>query len=168
MCTGENLTSGRYFTITEDRIGWGTLTFTSPTQRKDCSTDATMVVAEVIVTMTSDSATIPPVLQALAIQYAVRPKVVMIWEYAVICENGLLKLDGTPMRIGAERIRTVVQAMADTIGSCTVVTPEETSAELSVVDYKEGYSWHDNSQQWVASLLVTAIETAKGNETLVA
>ena len=72
--------------------------------------------------------------------------------------DGLVKRDGTPLRLGAEAIRNAVKGAAEAQGSVTVVLPDESSQQLSVVDYGEAMSWDERLRQWRAALAVKGVQ----------
>ena len=146
--------------------------FTATASRKDLDVDTTYVRArfglEAAAGQFTYSQTVPLIIHSVSVQFAIRPPRLMQWEMALLCENSLQKRDGTIMRIGAERIRTVAQAAVDTYGSCTFYLADESNGvQLSVIDSEEGYAWDDSTEQWRAAIFLKCIETAKGNEVLI-
>lgn len=99
-----------------------------------------------------------PLLSVLAIHHALRLDRIMQHEFDVLDADGLVKRDGTPMRIGRTVIRSGVQSAVDAAGSVTVILPDESSQQLSFVDYSEGFAFDEVGRQWRASLHCQAIQ----------
>jgi hypothetical protein len=98
------------------------------------------------------------VVTGAAVTFMVRPPVKLIYQFSIICEDGLVKRDGVPFRRTAKQIRDEVRGYVDTRGSVTVTLPDESSQSLVLTDYQEGYAWDDRTESWRTALQVTAVQ----------
>lgn len=111
----------------------------------------------IIVTAT-DAATVTPVFTSFALHYRVNPQRVMVWELVILAEDGLVDRSGTPLRIGADRIRSVVQtAYADTNGVALILPDEETVATVQLTNYEEGITWDSRARKYRSTITVQAV-----------
>lgn len=135
-------------------------TFTTPIhQRVDFPNNTGVYLADFRVAFISAAATSTPVVTAVAIHHAVRPALILSYEFRVLAADGLVTRSGRPVHtVGAAQFRTVVKAAAAAIGSVTVVLPDESVQQLTFVDYKEGISFDTRLRKWTASLDVTAVQ----------
>jgi len=99
-----------------------------------------------------------PLLSAVAINHALRLDRVMTYEADTLCADGLTKRDGTPMRLGRTKIRQAMTNAVDAAGSTTVYLPDESSQQLSFIDYQESFAFDEVGRQWTAALHWQAIQ----------
>jgi hypothetical protein len=99
-----------------------------------------------------------PLVSAFAIHHAVRPERVMQFEADTLCADGLVKRDGTPLRIGRKGIREAMQIAVDSINPVRVILPDETDLMLSFVDYSEAQAFDEVGRQWRGALHWKAVQ----------
>ena len=106
----------------------------------------------------TEADTTTPVLTGIGISYTTHPPILLRYKpFHVLAENGLRRNDGSFIRIGADRIRTVIKAACELTAGVTVITADETSQTLVLKDYKEELLWDKGAQQFRAVLSFTGI-----------
>lgn len=105
---------------------------------------------------TSNSAT--PLVSAVAIGHALRPKRYMQVELTILCADGLVRRDGVPLRIGRRHIQQIVEQAVDSPGAVHCTMPDESVQELSFTDYAISQSFDEVGRQWRGSLTVKAVQ----------
>jgi hypothetical protein len=163
--TGEFLDSNNYVTLeykTElTQPTWTALSnvFDTPTyEMAPFPTTTSTVLAAFRVHLTNTAATASPLVSAVTIGHALRPKRYMQVELTILCSDGLVRRDNVPLRIGRRQIQRVIEAAVDTPGAVTCVLPDETVRELSFTDYSVAQSFDEIGRQWRGSLVVKAVE----------
>jgi hypothetical protein len=137
----------------------GTTFATSIRQRVDFPNNVGVYLADMRAVLISAATTSTPQITAIALHHAVRPALLLTYDFRVLAADGLVKRNGAPIHtIGASQIRSVVKAAAAAIGSVTVILPDETVLQLNVVDYKESTAFDTRLRKWTASLDVTAVQ----------
>ena len=135
---------------------------TVPGERREfiADTAGTNIGVKVIIARSTD--TTSPLVHGVGFAFSLRPLVSLVHEFSVIAEDGLLKLDGTRLGIGASKIESLIKAAVTTVGSVTCYLPDHNgvSMELAFVSYTKGVAWSDRAKRWMASLQITAVESA--------
>jgi hypothetical protein len=121
-------------------------------------TSAVAVLAAFRVHLVNTVNTKSPLVSAFAIGHALRPERFMQIQVEVLCSDGLVRLDGVPLRIGRDEIKRVVEAAVDTPGAVTCTLPDETVLDLSFTDYAVSQSFDEVGRQWRGSLAVKAVQ----------
>jgi len=121
-------------------------------------TTASAVLAAFRVHLVNTAATASPLVSAVSIGHALRPKRFMQVELTILCSDGLVRRDGVPMRIGRRQIKDVVDAAVDTPGAVRCTLPDESVHDLSFTDYSIGQSFDEVGRQWRGSLTVKAVQ----------
>ncbi len=161
---GNNLSSQDYVQLryrTDPAAGWSTLAndFDSqPSEKADFPKGTAGVLCDLDVVLKSTVASSCPQVTGLGLHHVLRPALRLLCEFNVLAEDGLVRRDGTPLRLGADRIRYLVRNAVDTPGSVAVVLPDETSQEWFLVSYSEGQAWDERLRQWRAALTVKATQ----------
>ena len=120
--------------------------------------DASTVQAQFKVHLNNIVATSSPLVSAVSIGHALRPKRFMQVELAILCSDGLVRRDGIPMRIGRRQIQRLVENAVDTPGAIVCTLPDESVQELSFTDYSISQSFDELGRQWHGSLTVKAVQ----------
>lgn len=121
-------------------------------------TDATTTLAAFRVHLHNTAATASPLVSAVSIGHALRPKRYMQVELMILCADGLVRRDGVPLRIGRRAIQCAVEQAVDNPGAVTCVLPDESVQELSFTDYAISQSFDEIGRQWRGSLTVKAVQ----------
>lgn len=163
--TGPNLDSDNYvqaeYKTTPDAASYtafGTDFTAGPRQKEDFPNNTSATMADFLFTFVSTANTDTPQVSGIGLHHAVRPALVLEYQYRVLADDGLARRDGALMKIGAPTIRSVVKTAAETAGSVTQMLPDESSQQLSVVDYGEALGWDDRRRAWLAALAVRAVQ----------
>lgn len=120
--------------------------------------NATAVQAQFRVHLHNTVATESPLVSAVSIGHALRPKRFMQVELTILCSDGLVRRDGVPMRIGRRAIQAAVEQAVDTPGAVTCILPDESTQALSFTDYSISQSFDEIGRQWRGSLTVKAVQ----------
>jgi hypothetical protein len=121
-------------------------------------TDASAVQAQFRVHLHNTLATASPLVSAVSIGHALRPKRYMQVELTVLCSDGLVRRDGVPMRIGRRQIQRAVEEAVDTPGAVRCTLPDESVQDLAFTDYAIGQSFDEIGRQWRGSLTIKAVQ----------
>jgi hypothetical protein len=84
----------------------------------------------------------------VALHHALRPALLLLYEFDVLCGHDLVSQDGTPLVMSVNKLRTAVKDAANALGSVTVFLPDESNQQMSFIDYAEGIeqdfmrTWH--------------------------
>ena len=130
----------------------------SPRQEAEFPNDTAGSLLDHCLVLKSLANTSCPQITALAIRHAVRPALVLTYEFSILAVDGLAKRDGTPLRLGAEQIKRIVRNVMGVAGSVQVILPDESNEQLSLVDYSETLAWDERLRQWRAALAVRAVQ----------
>ena len=163
--TGANLSPSNYVTV-EYKLdpaasSWTALgnTFDSMTYEiVAMPTTAATVQALFRVHLTNTADTSSPLVSAVSIGHALRPRRYMQVELIILCSDGLVRRDGVPMRIGRRAIQKLVEQAVDTPGAVTCTLPDESVQDLSFTDYAISQSFDEIGRQWRGSLTVKAVQ----------
>jgi len=163
--TGHQLDSNNYVTI-DYKLDPKLTSWTSFPNVFDSATyemapmpiTASAVLAAFRVHLHNTAATASPLVSAVTIGHALRPKRFMQIELTILCSDGLVRRDGVPLRIGRREIKRVVDQAVDTPGAVTCTLPDESVHDLSFTDYAIGQSFDEIGRQWRGSLTVKATQ----------
>lgn len=163
--TGTQIDASNYYQLNyKTDPGSGSFTafntnFNSPVREKaNFPSNTTTVLAAFRIIAHSTANTTCPLLTGLAIHHALRLDRIMVYEGDVLCAESLIKRDSTPMRLGRTKIRSALQSAVDAAGSTTVFLPDESSQQLSFIDYQEALAFDEVGKQWTASLHFQALD----------
>ena len=105
------------------------------------------------------TATATPVVTGLAIHYRVNPPLQQVFQLHIICENGLVRRDGSIMRLGADQIRTAIKThLADTNG-IKIALPDQQDITCQLTQYREQFLQDERTKQWRAVITVVAAQS---------
>jgi hypothetical protein len=121
-------------------------------------TGATCTLAALRVHLHNSDHTMSPLVSAVSLGHALRPKRVMEFSADILCADGLVRRDGVPVRMGRKKIQALIEAAVDNPGAVTVVLPDETTQELSFTDYSIMQSFDEIGRQWRGSLRIKAVQ----------
>jgi hypothetical protein len=121
-------------------------------------TDAACVQAIFRVHLHNTLDTSCPLVSAVSIGHALRPRRYMQVELVILCADGLVRRDGVPLRIGRRAIQALVEQAVDVPGAVTCTLPDESVQELSFTDYSVSQSFDEIGRQWRGSLTVKAVQ----------
>jgi hypothetical protein len=119
---------------------------------------ASAVLAQFRVHLHNTTNVTSPLVSAVSIGHALRPKRFMQIEFSILCSDGLVRRDGVPMRIGRKGIQKVVTDAVDTPGAVVCTLPDESVHELSFTDYSVSQSFDEVGRQWRGILTVKAVQ----------
>ena len=126
-------------------------------------TTTAAVLAAFRVHLHNAAATATPQVSAVAIEHALRPHRIMNVTLNILCSDGLVRRDGTPLRIGRKEIKRVVEAAVDNPGAVHCILPDETVQELSFTDYSVSQAFDEIGRQWRGSLTVKCTQWLKAS-----
>ena len=106
----------------------------------------------------STSTSTSPEVTGAGIHHAWRPERREIYGFSVLCEDGLVRWDNVPLRLGRARIRQVVEGVRDAQGSVTATLPDHTLMELTVTRIEDGMAFDDRTRQWRSAITVRAVQ----------
>jgi hypothetical protein len=130
----------------------------SPRQRQDLPSNTWGTLGDVLVILKSTTSTSSPQVTGIGVHYSVRPYLVLEYAFQVLVGEGMIKRDSTPFRATKDAITTLISTAAAAPGSQTIIMPDESYQELSVVDYGAAYAWDERLRSWSAALDVKAIQ----------
>ncbi len=99
--------------------------------------------------------TTSPIMTSFGFGYQLRPRIGIVYEVLVLCEDNLLRDDGSRLGIGAHTIRSNLLAFACHAGSSAVTLPFEptlVAQELTCIDYEETIAWDHREERWRAAI----------------
>jgi hypothetical protein len=164
--TGPRIDSQNYVTL-EYRLdvtpgmAWTAFPHTFNTavyDRAKFPTGATCTLAALRVHLHNTDHASSPLVSAVSLGHALRPKRVMEFSADILCADGLVRRDGVPVRMGRKQIQKLIEAAVDNPGAVTVVLPDETTQELSFTDYSILQSFDEIGRQWRGSLRIKAVQ----------
>lgn len=105
---------------------------------------------------------------SIGIAYQTRPPIAEVYqEFNILAENGLRRRDGVPVRIGADKITSLLKAACATAVGVTVVTADETSQTLILQNYTEHQRWDNDLKQYRNIVSFIGVTTDRSSSTLV-
>ena len=107
----------------------------------------------------SAATTDTPIVNGFAVHFRVNVPIQQIFDLYILCEDGLLKRDGTPMRLGATQIRANVRTALGYTDGVTLILPDERSLTVQLADFAERMEWHERTKKWRAVVHVKAIQS---------
>ena len=120
------------------------------------TTSATIMPLKLVLKSTSTSTS--PEVTGVGLHHAWRPERREIYGFSVLCEDGLVRWDNVPLRLGRTRIREAVEAARDTQGTVTATLPDHARMELTVTRIEEGMAFDDRTRQWRSAITVRAVQ----------
>jgi hypothetical protein len=144
--------------------GFGTVFQNSPLQKANFLANYATKLAAIRVLLMSVTNTSSPQVTGVALHHNVHPDLVQIYEFHPLAVNGLLKRDGSKLRLSANRIRQIVEEAVRTDGAVPVILADESIQTLTVVGYSQGIAWNERLKSWQDALTVQAMQfTAQSN-----
>lgn len=138
---------------------FGTDFDTTPSEIASFATGVFGSLIDLKIILKSSSSASCPLVTSATLYYQVRPPLFEIYEFDVLTENGLVRHDGSPLRQAANAIRETLRANASSASTITVVFPDESEKEMTVIDHSERLAWNDRTRSWQAAIHVVAAET---------
>lgn len=123
-------------------------------------TDAAAVLAAFRVHLQNVSAAKSPLVSSVTLGHALRPQRYMAFECDILCADGLVRRDGVPLRLGRQEIQAAVEKCVDEPGACEVILPNETTQQLSFIDYSVSQAFDEVGRAWRGSLHIKAVQWA--------
>ena len=80
-------------------------------------------------------------------------------EFSILAEDGLFRQDNIPLRVGADRIRLLLKTAARSIAGTELITPDETTENVSILDYQESQYWDERLRQSRSVINVVATQS---------
>lgn len=136
--SGRNLTSANYVSVrtrTDPSGAWTAMSgnFDSGQREKiEFPSASSATILDTEVTLVNAANTSSPEVTGFGVHHQVQTPYRQVFWIHVLAENNLRCRDGTPLLIGHDRIRNVVETVADTPGSVTLVLPEGDSMQIRV------------------------------------
>ncbi len=167
--TGGSLSSTNYVELGYDTALAGTYTdlgtdFTvTPRQRAEWPAVASGALVDFRVTLKSADANSCPEVTGIGIEHALVTEPRLVYSFNVLAADGLIKRDGSPLRIGAARIADVVKAAAGAT-SLSVTLPDETVKKLRIVGYGDTTAFDERTRQYRKAISVQAVELLQGGD----
>lgn len=163
--TGEVLNANNYVTV-EYKLdpqaptwtAFGNVFDSQTYEEAPFPTTASGILAEFRIHLVNTAATASPLVSAVSIGHALRPKRFMSIEMTILCSDGLIRRDGVPLRIGRRQIQKIVEQAVDTPGSVLCTLPNESTHYLSFTDLGISQSFDEIGRQWRGSLTVKAVQ----------
>jgi hypothetical protein len=132
----------------------------SPSQKLDFPNDTAGARVWLKMTLGSGATNAAPRVIGMGLHYALRPALLLSYDFYVICDHDVLRRDGSRYTNSNTNVRTIVRDAANLAGSISVITPDEVTTELVVIDYQESPAWYERTKSWKTSIKVTAVESS--------
>ncbi len=141
----------------------------APRERKDFPTVTVGTFFDPKLILTNEVNTSSPKVRGIALHYNVRSTQIFNYDFSILAEDGLIRLDNVPLRIGADRIRFHLKTSARAFSSVQIITPEETTETINIKDYQEEQFWDEKLKQYraIVNISATTESTAYGSYTQV-
>jgi hypothetical protein len=130
----------------------------SPLQKEAFGANTASKLLAVRVLLNNTVNTSSPQVTGVALHHSVHNDLVQIYEFHPLAVNGLIKRDGSKLRLSAHRIRQIIEEAVNTDGSVTVILGDESIQQLSILDYEQGIAWNERLHAWQAALTVRAMQ----------
>jgi len=130
----------------------------SPRQKNDFPSNTSGTLSDLLVILKSTTSNQSPQITGIGLHHAVRPYLILEYQFQVLVGEGLIRRDSTPYRPTRDYVRQLVSTSAALPGSTTLILPDESTQELSIVDYGEALSWDERLRSWQAALSVKAVQ----------
>lgn len=142
---------------------------TTPAKAQDYATDTTRegIALAVGLRQTSNAGQFTcPIVTSVSLDYELRPKLQLVYEFYVIVEDRVQNRIGHRMDRAATTTRTLLKTARNTMGSMTVILPDHTTVELAIDGYEETQAWDHRGLQWRSAVKLRGTASAKSNYTL--
>lgn len=163
--TGQRLDASNYVTLeykTDPKQGawtaFGNVFDSSTYEIAPFPAATSTTLAQFRVHLVNTANTSSPLVSAVSIGHALRPRRYMQVELVILCSDGLVRRDGVPLRIGRRQIQREVEKAVDNPGAVLCVLPDESVQELSFTDYAISQSFDEIGRQWRGSLTCKAVQ----------
>jgi hypothetical protein len=145
-------------------VAVGTNYVTPPIQKAALPANTKAKVVEIALTLVNASATLTPQVDGLGLHYSLKSDLKQVFQIGILAEDGLVKRDGSQLRLSGQRIREFVEASVEK-GVFTVILPDETTRSVHVLagGITEGTAWDTRLNRWRASINVTLGELIEGS-----
>lgn len=152
-------TGGSYTEKGDDGSGNGFLATAPPGSRSGVDIATTLGDFALRFGNSAAAATATPVITGLAVHYHVNPTLQQVWHLSILAEDGLLRRDGSPMRLGVAQLRTNIQTALATTAGVTLVLPDETSFLVQLSNYHEDSIFDEKTRQSRSVIQVDAAQS---------
>jgi hypothetical protein len=92
----------------------------------------TATILDVQATLTNTATTASPQLTGIGLHHQVHTPYRQVYEIRILAENGLRRRDGTPMRLGREAVKAVIEAAASTAAGVPLVLPDGSTVRVRI------------------------------------
>jgi len=117
------------------------------------------VLVDFKVLLVSTATTATPQVSGMGIHHAWRPERREVYVLNVLIEDGLLNWDNVPLRYGRERLLTVTEGARDAQGSVTIIMPDHSSQQVTVVPpFDLVQAWDDRTGEWKAAAQMRCVQ----------
>jgi len=99
-----------------------------------------------------------PKINGIALHYAVKTTQIFNYDFTVLAEDGLFRQDNIPLRVGADKIKNHLKTSARSIGGVQIITPDETTENISIRGYQEQQFWDERLKQYRSVINITATQ----------
>ena len=131
----------------------------TPRTREDFSGVVACTFLDIKLILIAGANTSSPQINAVALHYAVRTMQTFTHEFSILAEDGLFRQDNIPLRVGADRIRLLLKTAARSIAGTELITPDETTENVSILDYQESQYWDERLRQSRSVINVVATQS---------
>ena len=139
----------------------------APRERKDFSSVTVGTFFDPKLILINSVNTRTPKVRGMALHYNVRSTQIFNYEFSILAEDGLFRLDNVPLRVGADRIRFHLKTSARAFSSVQIITPDEQTETINIKGYQEEQFWDERLKQYRAIVNIGAVteSTAYGSYT---
>lgn len=158
---GRNLSHQSNVTIsyrTSDENEWTPLSQPfnlTPSKRVDFPANTVAISLGLEVYLNSMSPTFAPVVEGVGLQHRVKPDLQEVFEFLILCEDGLRRKDGVPMRRGKEEIEQEIRELYDQ-GTISAILHDGTEQQIALVDYSKADAWDDPGNRKRSAIRIVA------------
>jgi hypothetical protein len=155
---GLNLDAGDYAQIeykTDPNGAWDTFgqNFdTTPLEFRQFENGVSGGFIDFKVVLVSTVTTSCPQVTNVGVHFQIRPALYVIYEMDVLCCDGLVTLDGTPVRRSGARFRDACRAVVNAPSSVQCILPTEHEVTVTGVDFSEGLAFNERTRQWQSAV----------------
>lgn len=163
-CTADNFSTSNYAQVSTRTDPGGSFSamsdnFDSGQREKiEFASGASGTVLDVQVTLQNTATTASPHVTGLGIHHQLHTPYRQVFEIYVLAANGLLRRDGTPMRLGREAVKDVIEAAANTTGSVTLVLPDETSKQVRIKNPRQVTAFDPDTRRPCRAYVLECVE----------
>jgi hypothetical protein len=119
---------------------------------------ATML--EVQATLVNTATTASPQVFGLGLHHQLQTPYRQVFEIRVLCEDGLRRRDGTPMRLGRDATQAALLQAADTPGSVVVVFPEGNAKRCRIRGLQKDVAFDHATRRTRAAYVLSMTEVS--------